>query len=81
MNDQQPEDPRVRFAKERTPTIDKMLHWMHLLGWESTSDCVGNYGYVVAIRGEHKIIARADTFYRAWWGACHQVAKIQRDGK
>ncbi len=61
------------------PTIDKIRNWMHLLGWESTSDRIGRHRYVVAVRGEHKIIARADTFYRAWRGACHQAAKIQRE--
>ncbi len=64
---------------DRLPTIDTMRHWLDLLGWESTSDRVGNHRYVVAIRGEHKIIARADMFHRAWWTACHQAAKIQRE--
>ncbi len=50
-------------------TIDKIRYWMHLLGWEATSDRVGEHRYVVAIRGEHKIISRADTLYGAWWGA------------
>ncbi|MGO8750444.1 MAG: hypothetical protein ACLQNE_31240 [Thermoguttaceae bacterium] len=62
------------------PTIDKMRNWMRLLGWQAASYHVGGHRFVVAMRAEHRIIARADTIYRAWWAACHQAAKIEREG-
>ena len=41
-------------------TIDKMRHWMYLLGWESTLDRVGNHRYVVCLITARQCVLVAD---------------------
>ena len=60
------------------PTIDKMRKW-RFLGWQAASYHLDGHRFVVAMRAEQRIIARADAIYRAWSAALPSGGEDERE--